>query len=252
MIDFHTHILPRIDDGASSVEESVSLLHSLEEQGVNTVALTPHYYGRQRSVEYFLEKRAAAYQALTAAYQGNIRLLRGCECNISTCANADITNLVPLALEGTRYILVELSFDPKWAKDELFLRRLRELKESAGLTPVVAHAELYPAVQRRPEWAARLIAAGCLLQINCQSVVQAGKHSLVQALVAHGQAHCLGSDTHNVRQRPPLYGQAAARLKDWSGDALERIQENMKKIIADQPLRVSAGEPVKKKLFGYA
>lgn len=252
MIDFHTHILPRIDDGASSVEESLALLNALETQGVHTVALTPHYYGRKRGVEYFLEKRTEAFRALREAYTGNIRLLQGCECNLSTCANAEMSNFIPLALEGTRYILTELSFAPQWSEKELFLSRLKELKESVGLTPVIAHAELYPALQKHPAWAARLIAMGCLLQINCESVVRAGKNSLVQALILHGQAHCLGSDTHNTDRRPPLYREAAARLKEWSATAAAGIQQTMCDIVAGASVRVQTGEAVKRKLFGYA
>lgn len=251
MIDFHTHILPCIDDGAASLEESLALLGALEAQGVGTVVLTPHYYGRKRDVEYFLEKRARAYRMLCEAYQGGIRLLQGCECNLDTCANTDVSSLRPLALEGTRYILAELSFRPQWTKGDLFFRRLKELKEEEGLTPVIAHAELYPALRHRPEWAAALIEAGCLLQINCDSVINAGKRGLVRALLSHGQVHCLGSDTHDPRKRPPRYGAAAALLKERNENIWAGIQENMRKILADLPLRFAAGEPVKKTVLGY-
>lgn len=231
------------------MEESLALLRSLEAQGVDTVVLTPHYYGRQKGVRQFLEKRAEAYAALRAAYTGNIRLLLGCECNIATCANGDVNDLIPLALEGTGYILTELSFDPHM--DERIFLRLRELTETAGLVPVIAHVELYPAVQRQPELAARLIAEGCLLQVNCESVVGAEKKSLAQALVLHGQAHCLGSDTHNTKNRPPLYRKAVERLNAWADGAGERMQENMRKVLRNEPLGVPAGEPVRKKLLGY-
>lgn len=252
MIDFHTHILPCIDDGARSLDESLALLQMLEEQGVDTVVFTPHYYGRKKGAEQFLVKREESFRSLLQAYNGPVRLLRGCECNIQTCANTDMSALRPLVLEGTRYILTELSFAPQWSEKELFLSRLKELKESVGLTPVIAHAELYPALQKHPNWATRLIAMGCLLQINCESVVRAGKNSLVQALVLHGQAHCLGSDTHNIDRRPPFYREAAARLNEWSAAAAAGIQQTMRDIVAGEPVRARAGEAVKRKLFGYA
>ena len=250
MIDFHTHILPRIDDGASSLEESLALLRMLEEQGVDTVALTPHYYGRQDGVERFLEKRSEAYRALIEAYTGPVRLLAGCECNIDTCANADMSDLAPLALEGARYIRAELSFSPK--TDERIFRRLRALRE-AGLVPVIAHAELYPVVRKHPGLAADLIGAGCLLQINCESVMREGKNGLARALIAHGQAHCLGSDTHDTTRRPPLYREAVETLtREFGAAVVEKMQENMEKIVGNESLHADAGEPVKRKLFGYA
>lgn len=64
MIDFHSHILPGIDDGSASVEESLKLLEMLAEQGVKTVVATPHFYPDRTSVSDFLRRRDAAYQRL--------------------------------------------------------------------------------------------------------------------------------------------------------------------------------------------
>lgn len=83
-------------------------------QAVDEVALTPHYYGRNKNISKFLENRSAAYEELSATYKGKIRLVKGCECNISTCANADFGDLEALALGNTRYILTEMSFESDW------------------------------------------------------------------------------------------------------------------------------------------
>ena len=93
MIDFHTHILPGIDDGCRNIEEACSLLNMLEQQGVDTVVLTPHYYGRRSDVSNFLEKRTVAFEKLKAHYRGNIRFVLGCECNIVTCVNSNFSEL---------------------------------------------------------------------------------------------------------------------------------------------------------------
>ena len=62
MIDFHSHVLPGIDDGAKDVETSVAMLEESKRQGVTTVVCTPHYSGRKHSPEWFKERRNAAYE----------------------------------------------------------------------------------------------------------------------------------------------------------------------------------------------
>ena len=57
MIDFHTHILPGLDDGAKTLDESIQLLKMEEEQGVDTIVLTPHYYHEREDLKSFLQRR---------------------------------------------------------------------------------------------------------------------------------------------------------------------------------------------------
>ena len=66
-IDFHSHILPKIDDGSRSVEESVKLLDLMAQDGVSVVAATPHFYCSKTSIHRFLDRRAEAYEKLKPA-----------------------------------------------------------------------------------------------------------------------------------------------------------------------------------------
>lgn len=248
MIDIHTHIIPEVDDGSKSVEESVKLLEKLERQGVDKVALTPHYYGRNKNITKFLGNRRAGYEKLRQAYTGKIRLVEGCECNISTCANGDFTDLEALTLGNTRYILTEMSFESEW--DNEMWSRLNKLLDT-GLVPVIAHVELYPAVNKKPQIAYRLVRFGCLLQINCDSVIDKTKYELVKALIRHGQAYCLGSDTHNLDKRPPHYAEAVQTLKtDFGTELIERMQENMENILSDKPVKTLPTTPINRTFFG--
>lgn len=246
MIDFHTHILPAIDDGSRDESESCELLSRLERQGVDTVLLTPHYYGRDYSVPKFLERREKAFSALKSAYSGNIRLIKACEYNIATDVNSDFMSLVPLAIGNTSYILTELSFENEWG-DRLF-KRINSL-QLCGLTPVIAHAELYPAVRKNPSLVARLIDGGCYIQINCGSVISSDP--LVAALINGMQVHCLGSDTHNTTKRPPEYGRAIEMLStSFGSQTAEGLNDNMNLILQGKPLSVRRGAAVKRTLFG--
>ena len=67
VVDFHSHILPRIDDGSQSVEESLSMLRLAAEQGIREIVLTPHFYPRYETPEQFLQKRELAEAQLREA-----------------------------------------------------------------------------------------------------------------------------------------------------------------------------------------
>lgn len=232
MIDFHTHILPGIDDGASTVEESLELLGILSRQGVDSVVLSPHYYGRRRNVQTFLHEADRAYCALREAYHGNIKLVRGAECNISTCANSDFGELKELSIGGTTYILTELSFEKKWTED-LWERIDNLLIE--GLIPVIAHVELYPAVHRHKEYAQQLVAMGCVLQVNCDSFLDRKFKKILDFLFANELVSCLGTDTHNLTSRPPHYRAATEEICNRYGQvSFLCLQSEMQKIVENK------------------
>jgi len=248
MIDFHCHVIPKIDDGASDVQESLAILKALEKQGVNTVVATPHYYDRHVSVNTFLNMRKNALDMLAEHYDGNIKIVAGSEINIATCLNADLTDLLPLSIEGTNYALVEMSFERDW--NGAVWKRLEDFIGKTYLIPIIAHVEKYPAVLRRPEYASRLVDMGCLLQVNCDSVIEGQSGSFIDALLKHNLAYCLGSDAHNVSSRPPRYKEAVKKIKDAYGeDVLCAIQNNMSTILMDGYVGVGSYSRIKKSPF---
>jgi protein-tyrosine phosphatase len=248
MIDFHTHILPSIDDGAENVDVSLAILKSLEEQGVTKVVLTPHYYGRTRNIEQFLKAREGAFEKLSATYGGTIQLFKGSECNVSTCANNDLSELKALKIQNTNYILTEMSFEKEWS--DRLLKRVATLADD-GLTPIIAHVELYPAVNKNPSYVRDLIAMGCAIQINCNSFLSDDTYPLVRAIIEHGQAHVLGSDTHNMTKRPPNYKKATEKIEaDFGREVLDNLQGNMAEILDGGHINTSCGTPIKKRLLG--
>jgi len=246
VIDIHTHILPGIDDGSASEDISCQILAELKKQGVTEVVFTPHYYGRRHSVEQFLYQRQGAFTRLLEVYDGGLKTHLGCECNIAMCALNDLRQLRAVVIEGTRYILTEMSFGPSW--DGELAERVQTLT-SIGLTPLIAHIELYPAVRKNPSLAAELISRGCLLQVNCDSIVKGD--SLAFAFIEHGQIYAMGSDTHNMTARPPRYAEAKEIFVSRYGErAFEDIQRHMADMLENKEIVASAGTPVKRKLFG--
>lgn len=110
MIDFHTHILPGMDDGSKSVEESIWLLQEETRQGVDTVMLTPHYYADENSPVDFLRRRYAAWKRLSEAWCREFPKVRlGAEVQYfeGICGIEDIRHL---RIVGTNFLLLEMPF----------------------------------------------------------------------------------------------------------------------------------------------
>lgn len=245
MIDFHCHLAPNVDDGACSVNESMQMLESLENQGIRCVVATPHYYGVHLTVKDFLQKRDAALTALKSEYNGNVKIVGGSEINLFTCLNADLADLAPLAIEGTRYALIEASFEKSWGKE--WWDKLGGFVRRTGLIPVIAHVEKYPAVWRNPDLVYELIGRGCLIQVNCDSVIKGGKFSLASALLKCGNVHFLGTDAHNVSVRPPKYADAAKKIAALHGvEVLERLKRNARDALNNAFVTVDDYTKVKK------
>ena len=126
MIDFHSHILPAIDDGSRDVEETKQLLHEEMNQGVTSIIATPHFYADRFSVERFLEERQKAFQTVLEDTQ--IRQ----QGRPSLCVGAEVyffpgmgraEKLRSLCIEGTDVILIEMPF-VQWTEGVL-----REISE---------------------------------------------------------------------------------------------------------------------------
>lgn len=114
MIDFHCHILPKMDDGSDSINTSLAMLREEHTQGVNRVVLTPHFYCEEESIEAFLQRRKKAFSALQTAISDQPHaddipeLCLGAEVAMSSAlAQMD---LQPLCISGTNVLLLELPY----------------------------------------------------------------------------------------------------------------------------------------------
>lgn len=206
--DFHTHILPRIDDGSASVEESLALLHVEAAQGVKRVVATPHFYPHREGVAQFLDKRSAAAERLSAAMRDEPlpKVLLGAEVyyfrGISECDMLD-----QLAIEGTDCILIEM---PLGCWTDTMYQELEHIAHCRGLTPIIAHVDRYISPLRTYGIPQRLAELPVLVQANASAFLNRRTARLVMRLLQKGQIHLLGSDCHNLKERPPNL-QAALR-----------------------------------------
>lgn len=221
MIDFHSHILPCVDDGSSSVEESVSLLEMLGAQGVERVFATPHFDASYDTPYKFLEEREKAYRSLVGSLAGkgvpNISLGAEVMYFPGICRMKELHDL---KLEGTRLLLLEM---PMEAWSDHTINELINLSCSGEITILLAHVERYLPYQRS-DLLERLLDNGILMQTNVSFFINRKTRRKALKLLKNGYLHVLGSDCHNVEFRPPRIDEAVSIIKNKLGeDMLDRM-----------------------------
>ena len=249
MIDIHTHILPHFDDGAKNTEMSAAMLKMEAGQGVDTVVLTSHYYGKKRSPSEFLEKRSEMFEHIKPRIPTGMKVLLGAEVHFSGINLAKYDELAKLSIEGTKYILIEFPFTSAWTKS--LLDTLYEFMSETGCIPIIAHAERYPDVWKKPSLITELVEMGCLIQVNASSFLDKQERRVAMAILKHGYMHCIGSDAHDMTQRSPDWSAQEFFYKQGYMEQWKRAQEIMQKVIAGEQVCVEHGKPIKKFMGKY-
>ena len=200
MIDIHSHLLPGVDDGSTSVEMSLPVLERFAADGVTCLVLTPHLLASQSSYAPY-ERNHAIFEELRGVAPRDLELRLGWEIMLDE-PNADLRSHT-LGLGGSRAILVEfpLSGVPARAGDELY--RI----SCSGRVPVLAHPERYYGctVESVMEWRQ----AGAVIQMDTAGLLGKGRVSkMSRALVQHGLVDLFSSDNHGDSR-------SLATARDW-------------------------------------
>lgn len=227
MIDFHSHVLPGMDDGSHSVEESAEMLRTLARQGVDRLALTSHFYADENGPERFLERRAAAFERLQAVLTEDMpQVYLGAEVYYFRGISR-MEGLEDLRLERSAVLLLEMPFDT-WP--ESAVREIVDLCRDGRFVVMLAHIERYLKYQKRDVWD-RLLSEGAVMQVNA-SFFRPGLHQGKAIRMAkEGRIHVLGTDCHNMNARRPNYDEAIAQLdrrlgQAWTDRFLNRIEDD--------------------------
>ena len=231
MTDFHSHILPGIDDGSGSTEESVAMLRMEAKQGIGCVVATPHFYARHDDPERFLTRRAAAMEQLQAAVvqqEGLPRILLGAEVHYFP-GMSDSEAIARLTIEKKRCILIEMPPAP-WTPQ--MYRELEWVYTKQGLTPIIAHLDRYIGPFRTHGIPAQLEELPVLVQANASFFLKSSTASFALRLLRQGRIHLLGSDCHNLTDRAPNLGAAVQVIGRRMGDAaMEWIQMQEQQVL---------------------
>ena len=233
MIDWHSHVLPGMDDGSRDAEESTALLQMLSEQGVDTVMATPHFLANDESVDSFLERRAQALETLAqAAPKDAPRVMAGAEVKYYQGISR-MEDLPKLRIEGTKFLLLEMSIT-KWT--EYTVRELIELSASRDVAVILAHVERYYRLQSRATWE-RLYENGLLMQANASFLCDRLTRRRAIGMLGDHFIRLIGSDCHNISTRAPRIGDAIEVMsKKLGSDWVDRFEARGKSLLAQKTI----------------
>jgi protein-tyrosine phosphatase len=240
MIDTHLHILPGVDDGPETMQESLALAQILTQEGIHAAVATPHYNDEfpQRSAAEIRERVYDVQQELDR-HSVPLRLFAGHEALIKPGLVEDIQSGHLATLNGSRYLLLEL-WNQSW--QPVTERIIFEL-QAYGITPMLAHTERYRVFQEQPKRLAPLLRQGVLIQITASSLV--GMHGrkaqrAAEALLRQELVYCIASDAHALHRRPPAIVQGVHRAVQLIGQVRTQqlIEGRPMTIINDVPCRL--------------
>lgn len=222
MIDFHSHILPAIDDGSQSVEESLEMLRALKAQGVDTVIATSHFYATHRSPESYLQRRNTAFETLKQVLTDDCpRIILGAEV-LYFPGISRISSLESLCTEGTNLLLLEMPFT-SWS--ESMIAEVNEMARSHRVQLIMAHIERYYFKQKISVWN-EFLSRGILMQSNADFFLPFWEGRKALKLLREGRIHLLGTDCHNMTDRRPRMDEAVRRIQRTVGsETLEEIDQ---------------------------
>lgn len=216
MIDFHSHVLPEVDDGSSNLDESLAMLEMEAAQGMTHVVATPHFYAQQDQLETFLVRRMEAEKKLRAAMDNNPgipQLSIGAEVHyFRGMGNSEAIS--ELTITGGKSILVEMP-QPPWTEE--MYRELVKMRENFGVIPVIAHVDRYISPLRSHGIPKKLEELPVLVQANASFFLNRRTRAMALKMLKKGQIHLLGSDCHDLRERPPQLGQAVEIIRKTLG-----------------------------------
>jgi len=216
MIDLHCHILPELDDGALSLQDSLAMARQAQDDGIAVVCATPHIrHDHEVAIEQ-IAARVAALQEHLDERGIDVRVLPGGELAQTEADDLSDEQLRLIALGGTGgWLLVEPAPGPLSSELQALVERLHQ----RGLRTVIAHPERHAGVDFE-ERLRRLVGAGCLIQWTAQFLADAQPGDLVLRLAGEGLVHLLGSDAHSsLAGRPVRLGAGFASLATVCGEA---------------------------------
>lgn len=195
MRDVHCHILPGVDDGARSLDESLAMLAAAREAGITSIVCTPHC----RDPYFDYDAMWDAYDLLVE-HAGGFPLTMGFEVNHAKLMDLGMQWADHLHFDGTNEFLLELSTRARKPDFDVYERTIFEL-QAKGFQVIIAHPERYRAIQEDVEVARRLVKMGCQLQVSADFVAggrlgaerKPARRLFEENLVSH-----IGSDAHKV------------------------------------------------------
>lgn len=229
MVDIHTHILPEMDDGSTSVDESLKLLHELSNQGITMVAATPHFYADRENPSEFFDRRQKAVSLLSDSLGNDVTVLPGAEvCYYQGISKT--TRLSDFAIGQTNLLLLEM---PVCDWTTSVINEIYSIQRDRKLQVVIAHIDRYMS-KKNAEYIEDMLRLGVLIQINAGAFLEKKRKKEALCMLKSKSVHFIASDCHNMLSRPPKLNEAFRVIENKLGqNYLEWLWENSKKYFGE-------------------
>ena len=232
MIDYHCHILPKMDDGPDRLSECLTMLRRSKEQGVEVMVSTSHFYADEDYPAQFVERRNAAFRRLREAMGRNTDsyplIVLGAEV-LYFPGISQAQDIEKLTIGSGRTILVEPPMAP-WS--DAMLDEIVELGENLHCQPVVAHVDRYMRMLKDKRLIDRVLERNLLVQVNASWFLDPGTVKSAVRSQKQGKIHLIGSDCHNLLSRSPNLGQARQQAEAYGAAAeFEELRRNAVRLL---------------------
>ncbi len=218
VIDFHSHVLPSIDDGSSSTEMSVEMLKATYEQKIRKIVATPHFYPERMNLSSFLERRRDAVRKLLPYYNKEEMPTVYVGAEVAYYPSIGDGEIIrKLCIQGTDTILIEMPFT-RWSNYDI--DNILRLKREQDLNVVIAHIERYMDWQKK-DTLPYLVENGIRIQSNGEFFLSSKREAI--KLLEKGYIHILGSDMHNTTTRKQTLLEAREEIKKRLGEEYIRL-----------------------------
>ena len=239
MFDLHSHILPGLDDGAKTIEESMKMLRVAAEDGIKGMAATPHGKDvRESGTLDLVSEHVETLNRLAGEETLDIKIYIGMENHLTLDFPELVISGRALPINVGRYILVELPFDslPDFTND--VLARLQD----QGLTPLIAHPERQADIMRNPSIMGDLVGWGMLGQVTSTCILGrfgSEARDTAELLLKNGWVHVISTDCHRpTGPRAPMMAEAVVEAGKIVG------LETARAMAVDVPRSILMGRPI--------
>ena len=253
-VDIHNHILPGIDDGPRTLDESLEMARMAVADGVTDVLATPHsQHNRRRIIPSAVATALAQFQEQLAERSIPLRLHQGMEVLIELDLVGKVETGLVSGIAGGKYLLLELPYaiHPNFTEEIVFSLQLK------GFTVVLAHAERHTPFRDDLGKLRAFVERGALAQVTTTSLVGGfgkGPKQAAEAMLQQGLAHIIASDTHGAKgHRTPVMSAGVAAAAKLVGEALamEMASTRPLRVVKGEPVTVSPPEPVKRRRWFF-
>ncbi len=208
-VDYHSHILPFMDDGASDIDVSKKMLCMLGEQGIKRVAATSHFDPRKEKISEFISRRDDSLKRLSSSCDMSVmpEIVLGAE--VYFTEGVSEMDLSPLCYGDTDLLLLEL---PRLPYGEWIYNELEVISYKQKLVPVIAHIDRYMEWYSDKDIDSLLSLDDAVYQVNNNAFLKKKTRNRVCDIIKSGYRVVLGSDTHDIENRCPNFDMLTREL----------------------------------------